>query len=106
MLKIVDQPTFVHAVPVMVPVDGGHREETFRVRFRVVDADDRALNTTEALRTFLDEAVVGMEDLADEAGNPLPFNQAVKDQVLGLPYARLAILKAYMAAVTKARLGN
>jgi hypothetical protein len=109
MFKIIQTPEFTHAVPVQVPADGGHREEVLKARFRVLSGegcDVFALKTNEDITGFLARAVVGLEDIVDEAGAPVPYCDAVRDQVLALPYARAALLRAYIAAVTKARTGN
>ncbi len=109
MFKIIQNPEFTHAVPVQVPADGGHREEVLKARFRVLsgEGDDVfALKTNDEIMAFLGRAVVGLEDIVDDDGKPVPFSDAVRDQVLALPYARAALLRAYITAVTKARAGN
>ncbi len=38
--KIIDHPESPHKVRVMVPTDGGHVEQTFKARFRVLPKED------------------------------------------------------------------
>lgn len=106
MFNITAQPEFSHVIPVLVPCDGGHREETLRARFRVAGTDDQDLTTHEGVLGFLKAVIVSLDDLVDAAGAPAAYNDAVRDQVLALPYVRLALLRGYMSAVTKAKLGN
>ena len=42
MFKIVNNRTFTHDVAVMVPVNGGHQEDTLKTTFNYVDADKLA----------------------------------------------------------------
>ena len=109
MFKIVNEATFTHAVTVRTPVDGGHREETFRATFRVLPvADVEAFNlmTEKGTRDFLQKAIVTLDELADETGAPLPYSDALRDQVIAIPYVRLALVNAYTSAVTQAKAGN
>lgn len=108
MFKIIDNPEFTHEVPVMVPTDGGHAEQRMKVRFRVIEEDEIALDVSVAdgTKAFLRRAVVTIEDLVDPADRPVPWSDAVRDRLLQLPYVRMALLRAYNAAVTKARAGN
>lgn len=102
MFKLISNPEFSHDVPVMVPVDGGHEEQTLRARFRVTDADP---DTTSAV-DYLKKVFVGVEHLVDDAGSPVAWSDAVRDRLIAMPYVRLALFRAYAAATTKARLGN
>lgn len=107
--KVNLNPEFTHLVPVMVPVDGGHREETLATRFRVLDDDalgEYDVNTTPGLRAMLDAVVVGFEDLLDDDDRPLACTAELRAHFLGLPYIRIGLYVAYRAATTKARLGN
>ena len=109
MFKIAANPEFSHTVPILVPTDGGHREESLRARFRVIGSealDSFQLTSTGEVLTFLREVLVSLDDLADAAGNPVPYNDEVRDQVLQLPYVRLALVRSYMSAITKAKAGN
>lgn len=109
MFKIIDNPEFTHEVKVMVPVDGGHEEQTFRARFRLVDegeVDPLKARTAEEFVAFLKRAIVGLEDLVDAAGKPLPYSDALRDRLIALPFIRVALTRTYLAAVTKAREGN
>ncbi|MBL4751456.1 MAG: hypothetical protein JKX71_12900 [Amylibacter sp.] len=109
MFKVVNNPEFTHDVTVNVPVDGGHEEQTFKARFRVlaekelikIDHDNEH-GTADLLKTL----IVGMEDLIGEDEKPLPYNDALRDQMLAVGYVRVALIKTYREAVTKARVGN
>ncbi|MFD1914113.1 hypothetical protein [Halodurantibacterium flavum] len=105
MLKISKNPEFTHKVRVRVPVDGGYSDQEFKARFRVLPWDeveklDR--NPTEQLRQIW----IGWEDIADDQGVPVPYSDAVRDQLAALLYVRVALLSAYSDAISGARRGN
>lgn len=102
MFKIVNIPEFSHDIPIQVPVDGGHKTETLRARFRVLLGDGGHLSVED----FLKKIFIGAENLTDEAGNAVPWSDAVRDQLIDMPFVRAALMQAYTNAVTKARAGN
>ena len=109
MFKIAPAPEFTHKVPVLVPVDGGHREEVLSVRYRVIPSEQMEAfdgRNTEEFKVYLRSIVVSLNDLVDAADKPVAYTDQVREVVFDLPYARLAIARAYSAALTKARLGN
>lgn len=109
MFKIVKTPTFVHEVSVMVPVDGGHEPQTLKCRFRVLSADEMAqhdMASPEGTETYLRAACLEFMDIVGEDGLPVPHSDALRDQLLGLTYVRMALLRSYTEAMVKARLGN
>ena len=109
MFKIARNPTFVHTVPVLVPVDGGHETQSLKCRFRaltVAEFSQHDLNTPEGSETFLRAACVGFEDVVDDNGDAVPMSDALKDALLGAAYVRTALTRTYFEAMTKARVGN
>lgn len=107
--KIAKNPEFTHKVPVQVPVDGGHKEEVLKCRFRVVAAETLALHdlmTAEGTESYLRAICVRFEDVVDEDGQPVEHSDGLTDQLLALPFVRLALVRAYTAAMAKGRLGN
>lgn len=109
MFKIIENPTFTHTVRVMVPIDGGHREETLKATYKVLTTDEvngYDLSDSASSRDFLRTALVKLDDIADADGKPIPYSDEVRDQVLALPYARIALGRGYFEAVSKARTGN
>ena len=106
MFTVTNSPTFTHPVPVMVPVDGGHEEQTLKATFKVVLVKVQDLSTPEGTLAFLKEILVSLDDICDENAKPIAYSDKVRDQMLALPYVRLALTQTYMAAVTKARVGN
>lgn len=109
MFRIVENPEFTHTVPVPVPSDGGHREETMRVRYRVISdelADSFDLQEPAGVKDFLRAVIVRIDDLVGGDNKPLEWSADLREVVFGLPYARLALLRGYMTAVVKTRLGN
>jgi hypothetical protein len=101
-------PTFTRIVEVFTPDDDGHRKETVTATFRVVPTDEAArikLATEDGTSQFLRRAIVRLDDLAD-AGRPVAYGDEVRDQVLRMPHARIALVNAYFDAVSKAKEGN
>ena len=101
-------PEFTHIVHVQTPVDGGHREDTFKARFKVVDDEGQksSVYKVSEVKDYLRGLLVGMEDLVDGQKNPIPYSDEVRDRMLALPHVRLALLKTYNEALAKARVGN
>ena len=107
MFKIATSPEFTHTVRVQVPVDGGHEEQTFDCRFRVVDdPDEKSLLAVDGVKQFLRDIIVSFDDLADAQGKPVSYSDAVRDRILALPNVRLALLRTYRNALSKAQTGN
>ncbi len=110
MFTVTSQPTFTHTVKVLVPVDGGHQEQTLKVTYRVLasdtDEDEFDLNSTSGSTAFLKKAVVGLDDMVGADEKPLPYSDGVRDQLIKLPYVRVAMARGYYEAITKAALGN
>ena len=109
MYKITDTLEFTHTVAVMVPADGGHVEQTRKVRFSIEpvrESDSLEPPTDDALQDILRRIIVSIEDVVDDDDNPIPYNDAIRDRLLALPFVRVAIWRSYMGAVTKAKVGN
>ena len=107
MFKITAKPTFTHTVHVMVPVDGGHREETFKATFEVKDIDQlEKVQDEGGQRGLLREVITGFDELIDDAGQAVPYSDELREQLIGVPYVRIALFQAYIAAIGKAKPGN
>lgn len=109
MFKVTANPTFLRSVSVEVPVDGGYSSETMKVTYRALPTSEAAkhdLNTAQGSTDFLRAAVVRIDDLVDEAGAALSYNDALRDQLFDMPYVRTALAREYFAAVAAAKRGN
>ena len=109
MFKLNPSPEFTHKVAIVVPVDGGHREDMLTVRYRVLassEAEAFSMQSTEEFKAYLRAIIVALDDLGDAEGKPLPYSDQVREAVLDLPYARIGLARGYSAALTKAKLGN
>lgn len=108
-MKLAKEAQFKRDVKVLTPVDGGHREESVAVTYRVIgDAESKQLlgNGIEA-GPFLKRAVVRIDGVVGDDDKPLPASDELRDQVLdAMPNARSAIAKAYWDAVGKVAQGN
>jgi hypothetical protein len=105
-LKILPRPTFRHKVTARVPIDGGYRDEVFGVKYRLASRPDADMSTDPLRDDFLRDVVIECEDLVDEAGQPLPWSDEVREALFTLPWARLAVITGYFTAVTGARTKN
>lgn len=112
MFKLSTDPRFTHTVKVQVPVDGGHKEQSFKATFRVLPldqlkaADDEAGDEQAYQETTLRKVIVGLDDLVDDADQPIDYSDAIRDQLIGVPYVRIALMQTYIRAITKVKAGN
>lgn len=106
-LRIIPRPKFRAQVTARVPLEtGGTEEQTFSVLYRLASDSRAALGTAEEQDAFLRDIIERIDDLVDESGQPLPWDDNVREAVLVLPWAQIAILRGYFEGVTAARLGN
>lgn len=98
-------------VTVRAPKDGGFEEQTFTVRFRAITsgrakrlAEDlapaAARDQERKLADLLPDVVIGWRDVVDEDGAPIPFDADALERILDLPYVRVAVMAAYVQAIT------
>ncbi|MEX0841715.1 MAG: hypothetical protein WD039_05460 [Xanthobacteraceae bacterium] len=109
MFKISEKPTFTHVVKVLVPVDGGHREDTLRATYRVLPIDEVKkidLDAADGATAFLRAVIEKLDDIADHDGNAMVYSDELRDRVIALPYCRAALAQGYFDAVSKAKAGN
>lgn len=105
MLKITANPEFSHKVKVHVPVDGGHIEQEFTARFRVVpwsELQDAERDPAEQVRRVW----VGWEGIVDDNDQPIPFSDIMRDRFIDMLFVRVPVLTAYVSAVSGAKRGN
>jgi hypothetical protein len=109
MFKVIANPTFAHDVEVQVPVDGGYESHKLRTRFRVADFDELTgfnLSTAAEQTAYVERIVEGFENVVDGTGEPLAMNDGLRRRLLGMPFVRAAVMRAYEAAMTGARTKN
>lgn len=106
MLKVAKSPEWTHEITISVPVDGGHENQKCRVRYRLLD--EEALDPADPNNsdTLVRALVVRIEDLEDDAGQPLTWNDAVRDAVFAMPWVKAGLIRGYYRSVTGAREGN
>ncbi|MEA3265220.1 MAG: hypothetical protein U9R07_17245 [Pseudomonadota bacterium] len=112
MFKLSTDPRFTHTVKVQVPVDRGHEEQSFKATFKVLPIDqldagegDEANEADRQVR-LLKDVIVDLGDMVDDAGEAIPYSEAIRDQLIGIPYVRIALVRTYIAAITKVKAGN
>lgn len=109
MFVVTNDPKFTHTVEAMAPTDGGYQSQSFRVTYRVVEGEEFErfdLNSRQGSTEFLCRIIVTMDDLVDANRNPIHYSDAVRDQVIRLPWARRAIVRGYFDALNKEAEGN
>lgn len=109
MFVVEEAPTFRHTVTADVPIDGGFAKQTFGVTYRLIEsekAEEFDLSTRQGSDEFLRAIIAELHDLVDANKNTIPYSDAVRDQVIGLPWARRAIVRGYLKAAGTAIEGN
>lgn len=107
MFKVASDRKFTHPVTVCVPVDNGHIDQTFKVTFRVLDATEMEQDgSVESQKSVLRKIIVEMHDLIDADDQPVSYSDALRDELISLPFVRVALNNVYIKAMTKAKAGN
>jgi hypothetical protein len=106
MLKVSARPQFKQKITASVPIDGGSRDEVFFVTYRLASEPDKDMSSPARQDDFVRDIVVELHDVADETGKAVPHSDELLSSVLALPWAKLAIIRGYFAAITGARAGN
>lgn len=111
MFAFVENPEFTHDVKVQTPVDGGHRTDTFKCRYKVLDAEklmEYALSSSFSAENaiFLRDVIVSFSDLVDDKKEAIPYNDELRDKVIATPYAQMALMQTYLDAISKVKQGN
>lgn len=109
MFKILNNPTFTHEVEINVPADGGYDRQSLKATFKVLGADELGLFDTsgnQGQKDFLKAVIVKLDDLMDEEGRALSYNDKLRDKLLELFYVRIPLLEAYSRAMVIGRAGN
>lgn len=110
MFVVTNEPKFTHDVKVMVPVDGGFKEQSFKATFRVLPmaelADDPMLDPGANQAATLRKVIAHLSDLVDDNQQAIEYSDSLRDQLIGVSYVRIALMQTYLAAVTKSKVGN
>lgn len=106
MFKVTSQPVFTHTVRVQVPTNGdGHEVQSFKATFKVLPLEDEDAVPRNSKDVLL-ASVCGMSDLTDDNDEALTYSEELRDQMIALPYVRIAMFDAYVKGVSKAPAGN
>lgn len=106
MLKVAKRPQWAHDITFSVPVDGGFDKQTARVTYRLLEETGIDPAIKDDSLVILHNVVVRMDDLADEAGNPLEWNDTVRDTLFEQPFVQAGLIKGYFRSVVGAASGN
>lgn len=102
MFKLKTNVEFAWPVKVQVPTDGRHVEQPFTARFKQVDRSrfvDLNNGDAEEETNLLREVLIGWDGIGDENGEPIPFSEQTRDQLLEIPYVRTAIVEAFFEGI-------
>lgn len=109
MFNVIDTPKFSRPVTVKVPQGDGYLEATFKGHFQVIDEDaysSLTIGAVEEIKDFLRQCWIGADDLIGEGGKPVAWSEALRDQMLGRAYVRVALVGTYLDTVSSLRPGN
>jgi len=109
MFNIDEKPVFTRTVTTMVPKGEGHEPQTFKATFNALDdeeIDGVPVGDTEKVKVLLRKMVTGLEDIADAAGEAVPFSDELLEFMLKKSYVRIALLNAYFSGTVEGRSGN
>jgi hypothetical protein len=94
--------------PVKVRKPGGG-EETFKACFRALTIEEFKsydLNDPEGSARFLVTTLIGTSDIEGPRKEKLKHSDALRDQLIDLPYVRHALINAYLVEINAAVSGN
>ncbi|WP_303362491.1 hypothetical protein [Paracoccus sp. (in: a-proteobacteria)] len=90
---------------VRVPVDGGFADQEFTATFRVLPWSEVEKLDTDPVQ-LLRAIWIGWDGIVDDDGQPIPFSDALRDQLIDTLYIRAATVTVYVNAMTGVARGN
>ena len=69
-------------------------------------AEDHSEDQAAGQIAVLRKAIISLDELVGDDDQPLPYSDELRDQLLGITYVRIALLRTYLTAITKAKSGN
>lgn len=109
MLKIIKNPEFTATVKVQIPTEGGHSDGSFTARFKaltVSQSEEFNMMSIEGTNDWLRTILIGWDGVVNDEGEPASFNHATRDELLDVPFIRMAIIQSYNGAMMGAKRGN
>jgi hypothetical protein len=109
MSFVIDQqPSYRWPVPVEFPIDGGKfQRQTFDAEMKRLSQDRIGeiweLIKTEELndRDLCREILLGWDGITDTKGDPVPFSEKARDQLLNVQLVASAIVQAWIDSLGK-----
>lgn len=117
--------SYTWPVSIKLPANGGKRErQTFDAEFKRlaqsrineiqrevqqrVKANEKGEDTGEGIsdQSIADEILVGWDGIVDGDGEPVPFSNAVKAQLLDVPMMAGALVSAYFESLVEQKRKN
>lgn len=106
VFKVNARPEFTRTVTILVPTGDSEIEETLEATYRVTPKGGHDVLTSDGMKAFLKEAIVRLDDVADESGERIASSPELIKGVLELDNARLALMRTYSSSVAKLKTGN
>lgn len=114
MFKIAPTDHFWWPVKVSLPAEKGGRYDTHSFKVKYSRLTQARLTEIQGMvgkgmftdREFAREIVLDWEEVNDENGAPMPFNEQTRDRVLDIPLVQAAIINAYNDALREATRKN
>jgi hypothetical protein len=93
-------------VTVELPDNGQYNKETFTAIFKRVGR--KAFEDLDDARTaeFIDEVLLGWEDVVDDEGTPIPFCEEMKAELMDDTYFVRGVMEAYLQSLQGAKAKN
>lgn len=109
MFTLAKERSYFWPVKIKVPIDGGQfADASFDCKFKLLDQARLVEVAMSGIGddAFLREVMVDWKGVQDEQGRELPFSETARDAMIGIPYARDAIVLAYNEAISGSRRKN
>ncbi|MDD5249641.1 MAG: hypothetical protein PHY45_11680 [Rhodocyclaceae bacterium] len=103
MFKLVSTRRISWPVFVKVPADGGTVEKVeITAAFEIIETTkcDALLKEADGSKALLRVVLKGWDGISDESGNAIAFGADTLEQVLDVPFVRVAVLNAYFEAAS------
>ncbi|MEO0861542.1 MAG: hypothetical protein AAFY65_13075 [Pseudomonadota bacterium] len=107
MFVIDTHPKFTTTVAVQL--GDATEPSTFQATFVALPAEElKSFDTAteEGTEALLVRVIDTLDDLVDEEGKAVSYTVDLRDTLLGLPWVRQPLVRAYFTELARARLGN